>query len=319
MYYPFLVTQPKHRNELAMKIDLNLFVVFNAIYCEGNITKAASVLNLSQPAVSHSLGKLRTYFDDDLFVRQGNEMRPTPVAKNVIADIRESLHQLQVCLVQSRQFEPMTSRKHFNLSLLGSLEATYVPLLMQTLQKESPHISLKSSRRVRRSELENKLASGDIDLAIDTLVPVSNNIFHTQLEQDQLVVVTRKNHPATAQGLDLETYLSLEHILVSSRSTGPGLEDFELSRLGLHRKIVLRCQHALAACRVIISSDKILTIPKTAAKMYSEMLDIAIFEMPVDLPSLDVHMYWHGNVDKDPANKWLRNKMIMVTSNREKY
>lgn len=298
-----------------MKIDLNLFVVFDAIYCEGNITKAASVLNLSQPAVSHSLGKLRTYFDDALFVRQGNEMRPTPVAKNVIADVRESLHQLRVCLVQSRQFEPMTSRKHFTLSLLGSLEATYLPLLMQTLSLEAPNVNLKSSRRVRRSELENKLASGDIDIAIDTLVPVSNNILHTQLEQDQLVVVTRKNHPAIAKDLDLETYLSLEHILVSSRSSGPGLEDFELSRLGLHRKIALRCQHGLAACRVTISSDKILTLPKKTAKMYGEMLDISIFPMPVDLPSHDVHMYWHANVDKDPANKWLRNKMIMAISN----
>ncbi|MBL4910591.1 MAG: LysR family transcriptional regulator [Alteromonadaceae bacterium] len=297
-----------------MKIDLNLFVVFDAIYCEGNITKAASMLNLSQPAVSHSLGKLRTYFDDALFIRQGNEMRPTPVAKNVIADVREALHQLRVCLVQSRQFEPMTSRKHFTLSLLGSLEATYLPLLMQSLIDESPHINLKSSRRVRRSELENKLASGDIDLAIDTLVPVSNNILHTQLEQDQLVVVARNNHPDITQGLDLKTYLDLEHILVSSRSTGPGLEDFELSRLGVHRKISLRCQHALAACRIIINSNMILTLPKTAAKMYNDMLDISIFPMPVELSGLDIHLYWHANVDKDPANKWLRNKMIMAAS-----
>lgn len=299
-----------------MKIDLNLFVVFDAIYCEGNITKAASVLNLSQPAVSHSLGKLRTYFDDALFVRQGNEMRPTPVAKNVIADVRESLHQLQVCLVQSRQFEPMTSRKHFSLSLLGSLEATYLPRLMNILIKESPHIKLKSNRRVRRSEVENKLASGDIDLAIDTLVPVSNNIMHTQLQKDKLVVLARRNHPAIGENLNVDTYLSLDHILVSSRSSGPGLEDFELSRLGLERNISLRCQHGLAACRIVLSSDMILTLPKTAAEMYCEMLDIAIYPMPVKLPSLDVHLYWHVNVDKDPANKWLRNKMIMSTSQK---
>lgn len=297
-----------------MKVDLNLFVVFDAIYCEGNITKAASVLNLSQPAVSHSLGKLRTYFDDPLFVRQGNEMRPTPVAKNVIADVREALHQLQVCLVQSRQFEPMTSRKHFNLSLLGSLESTYLPLLMESLITESPHINLKSSRRVRRSELENKLASGDIDLAIDTLVPVGDNILHTKLEQNKLVVLARKNHPAITDNLDLETYLNLDHILVSSRSSGPGLEDFELSRLDLHRKIALRCQHSLAACRIIMNSDMILTLPETAAKMYSEMVDIDILPMPVELPEHDFHLYWHVNVDKDPANKWLRNKMIIATS-----
>jgi len=298
-----------------MKVDLNLFVVFDAIYCEGNITKAALTLHLSQPAVSHALAKLRKHFDDQLFIRQGNEMRPTAVAKNVIADVREALHQLRVCLVQSRQFEPMTSRKNFTLSLLGSLEATYLPLFMESLIKESPHINLRSNRRVRRSELENKLASGDIDLAIDTLLPVSSNIIHTQLNQDRLVVVARKNHPAISQDLDLETYLSLDHILVSSRSSGPGLEDFELSRLGLHRKIALRCQHALAACKIIINSDMLLTLPITAAKMYSEMLDIIIFPTPVDLPELDIHLYWHVNVDKDPSNKWLRNKIVLASSN----
>ena len=243
-----------------MKIDLNLFVVFDAIYCEGNITKAASVLNLSQPAVSHSLGKLRTHFDDALFIRQGNEMRPTPVAKNVIDDVREALHQLQVCLVQSRQFEPLTSRKSFSLSLHGSLEPYYLPILQQSLSLESPSINLSSNKRVRRTELENKLASGDIDLAIDTLIPVSNNIMHTQLELDQLVVVARKNHPAINPDLDLTTYLKLDHVLVSSRSTGPSLEDFELSRIGLHRKISLRCQHALSACRVILNNDMLLIL-----------------------------------------------------------
>jgi DNA-binding transcriptional LysR family regulator len=298
-----------------MKIDLNLFVVFDAIYCEGNITKAASVLNLSQPAVSHSLGKLRTHFDDALFIRQGNEMRPTPVAKNVIDDVREALHQLQVCLVQSRQFEPLTSRKSFSLSLHGSLEPYYLPILQQSLSLESPAINLRSNKRVRRTELENKLASGDIDLAIDTLIPVSNNIMHTQLEVDQLVVVARKNHPAITPELDLDTYLRLNHVLVSSRSTGPSLEDFELSRIGLHRKISLRCQHALSACQVILNNDMLLTLPKTAAAMYSKMLDIAIYPMPVELPDIGVHLYWHVNVDKEPANKWLRNKMIIAATN----
>ncbi|WP_372943312.1 LysR family transcriptional regulator [Shewanella sp.] len=301
-----------------MKIDLNLFVVFDAIYCEGNITKAASVLNLSQPAVSHSLGKLRNHFDDPLFIRQGNEMRPTPVAKNVIDDVREALHQLQVCLVQSRQFEPLTSRKSFSLSLHGSLEPYYLPILQEHLSVESPAIHLNSNKRVNRSELENKLASGDIDLAIDALLPVSSNICHTQLQRDQLVVVARKDHPALSTTLDLETYLKLDHVLVSSRSTGPGLEDFELSRMGYHRKIALRCQQALSACKVILNNDMLLTLPKTAAQMYSEMLDIATHPMPVDLPEIGIHLYWHVNVDKEPANKWLRNKMILAASNAVK-
>lgn len=299
-----------------MKVDLNLFVVFEAIYCEGNITKAASALNLSQPAVSHALGKLRTQFDDPLFIRQGNEMRPTAVAKNVIADVREALHQLQVCLVQSHQFEPSTSRKNFRLSLHGSSEPFYLPRLMKKLAKESPLINLISHRRVNRSELENKLASGDIDIAIDALIPVSENIFHTQIEQDEMVVVARSDHPAQIETLDLEQYLALEHVLVSTRSSGPGLEDFELGRFGLQRKIKLRCQQSFSACRVISKTDMLLTLPKSAALAYKELFNISIFPLPVELPQIDVHLYWHVNVDKDPANKWLRNKIILAASNK---
>jgi DNA-binding transcriptional LysR family regulator len=291
-----------------MKIDLNLFIVFDVIYLEGNLTKAASVLNLSQPAVSHALARLRTHFDDALFVRQGHKMLPTPLAKNVIADVREALNQLQVTLVQSRQFDPSTSRKQYQMSLHGSLEASYLPFLITRLNKEAPKITLTSTR-VRRNELENKLASGDIDVAIDILVPVREGILHKQLAQDPLVVVAARH---SYKKLSLSTYLKQNHVLVSSRSSGLGIEDFELGRIGLQRQVGLRCQHYFSACQVIAQSQMLLTLPKTAAMMFSQVLNIDIFPLPVELPNIDVHLYWHVNVDKDPANKWLRNKVIMA-------
>lgn len=297
-----------------MKFDLNLFVVFDTIYTEGNITKAALALNLSQPAVSHALAKLRNHFDDNLFVRQGKEMRPTLVAKNVIADVRESLYQLQKCLAPSNQFVPITSRENFTISLHDWLEPTYLPRLMQNIIKDAPYSNLRSIRRIRRRELEVKLASGKVDLAVDVLLPVKDNIIHTQLTWEELVVVACNSHSVLKHRLDLEQYLSQSHVLVSSRSSGPSIEDFELSRIGLHRKVVLRCQNALSACRTIIGNDLLLTLPKSAAKMYSEILDIKIFPLPVTLPSIGSHLYWHINADNDPANKWLRNKIIATVA-----
>lgn len=298
-----------------MKVDLNLFVIFEAIYCEGNITKAASALNLSQPAVSHSLSKLRDHFDDPLFVRQGNEMRPTAVASNVVADVREALRQLHVCLAQSKQFEPLTSRKNFTISLHGALEASYLPPLMQRMNREAPLVNMQSSRRVNRNELENKLASGDIDLAIDMLLPVSDTILHTQLEKNKLVVLARKHHPKIKSILDLDLYLAQDHVLVSSRSVGTSVEDFELARLGLQRKIGLRCQHTFSVCRVITDNNMLLTTTETTAKMYAQLLNLVIYPLPVDLPDIDVHLYWHSNLDFEPANKCARtNKIIQTTS-----
>ncbi len=294
-----------------MKIDLNLFTVFEAIYREGNISRAASALNLSQPAVSHALAKLRVVFDDKLFIRKGNQMKPTALAKSVIADVRESLRQLQLSLVQSRQFQPESSRKICTISMHSALEASYLPLLMERLLVRAPLINL-SSNRVRRSELENKLASGDIDLAIDILLPVNDSIMHQQIKQDKLVVVGRKNHPLFLKKMSLDDYLEQTHVLVSARTSGPSIEDFELGRLGLQRKIGLRCQHLFSASRVIANSDMLLTLPDNAALMYSEILGLSIAPIPVDLPSVDVHLYWHVNVDKDPANVWLRKQMLLA-------
>ncbi len=295
-----------------MRIDLNLFIVFDAIYTEGNLTRAANVLNLTQPAVSHSLARLRDHFDDPLFVRQSNKMLPTAVAKNVIADVREALHKLQVALQQSQQFDPSSAIKRYSISLHDSLEASYLPYLMGHLNKEAPKVDLTSTR-VRRIELENKLASGDIDFAIDILLPVGENICHTQLEHDQLVIVAAKNHPSIKKHIDLATYLEQKHVLVSSRVSGPGLEDFELGRLGLQRRVGLRCQHFFSACRVVETSHMLLTMPATAANMFSQVLDITTYPLPVELPGIDVHLYWHMNVDKDPANRWLRNKILMAS------
>ena len=299
-----------------MKVDLNLFVVFDTIYTEGNLTKAASVLNITQPAVSHALARLRDYFDDPLFIRKGNKMLPTAVAKNVISDVREALRQLQVALQQSRQFDLSSAKKRYSLSLHDSLEAAYLPYLMSHIDKEAPQVDLISTR-VRRSDLENKLASGNIDLAIDILLPVNENICHTQIKKDRLVVVAANHHSnlrhsANSKQLDIETYLQQKHVLVSSRSSGQGIEDFELGRLGLQRRVGLRCQHFFSACRVVENSNMLLTMPENAAKMFSKQLNISIYELPVELPSIDVHLYWHLNVDKDPANRWLRNKILMA-------
>ncbi|MBV1909053.1 MAG: LysR family transcriptional regulator [Kangiellaceae bacterium] len=299
-----------------MKVDLNLFTVFEAIYCEGNVTKAALVLNLSQPAVSHALSKLREQFDDQLFFRQGNEMKPTVVAKNAITDVREALNQLQVCLQQAKQFDPASSRKTFTLSIHGSVEAMYLSPLVEAISIEAPQVVITSSARVRRTELENKLASGDIDVALDGLIPVGDYIKHTQIDENEMVVITRKNHPHAKGTLNLEQYLNLEHVLVSSRSTGPGIEDFQLGRLGLQRKISLRCQHTLAACRVILDNDLALTVPRNVARMYGQMFNLCTYPFPIDLPNIGIHLYWHSNIDKDPANRWLREKIISAASGK---
>ncbi|KAA1171966.1 LysR family transcriptional regulator [Marinobacter salinexigens] len=289
------------------RLDLNLLHVFDTIYREGSLTRAAKALHLTQPAVSHSLSRLRDHFDDPLFTRQGNQMVPTPLARRFLESMRPGLTQIQSAVNQFHAFDPANQRKTYALGLRDILESTFLPQLMKRL---APYPELEiTSQRIARRDMETHLAAGKLDFAVDVLLPVSNQTSHELLRRDRLVVLARKGHPLMANGLTMENYLKAKHVLVSSRTEGPGIEDFELSRLGAHRNIRLRCQHYFAACRVVEETDLLLTMPETYARLIAERSDILLMAPPAELPSIDVHLYWHKAYEKEPALVWFRQQL----------
>jgi DNA-binding transcriptional LysR family regulator len=309
------------------RIDLNLFVVLDTIYAEGNITRAAKALSLTQPAVSHALARLRELLGDPLFIRQGSNMLPTPMTRSLIGPVRQALQTLEVSVKHGNQFDPASSRRSFNLGLTGVLEARLLPPLIQLLQAQAPTVAINSVR-VERRQLASELAAGKLDIAVDVLLQRPAEIHSTPLSRDALVVIARQDHPALQKGLDLETYLAQSHILVSSRRTGPGIEDVELARMGRQRQIGLRCQHYHAACHVVSASDLLTTMPEHYAQIANLNLPNRIYPLPLPTPTLDVYLYWHENAELDPANRWLRgvlgqlfpeqNRLATATSPRKK-
>ncbi|WP_372966418.1 LysR family transcriptional regulator [Marinobacter sp.] len=296
------------------RLDLNLLHVFDTIYRESSLTRAAKALHLTQPAVSHSLARLREHFDDPLFTRQGNQMVPTPLARRFLESMRPGLHQVQSAVNQFHAFDPASQRKTYVLGLRDVLESTFLPQLMNKL---GPYPEMEiASQRVARREMETQLAAGKLDFAIDVLLPVSNQTSHERLQQDRMVVLARKNHPVIKKGLDMPAYLAEKHVLVSSRTEGPGLEDFALSRHGVQRNIRLRCQHYYAACRVVESSDLLLTMPETYARIIAERADIEVMAPPDEMPSVDIHLYWHKAYEREPALVWFRGLLRDLPKNQ---
>lgn len=291
------------------RVDLNLFTVFEAIYTEGSVTRASQKLNLTQPAISHALGRLRQMFDDPLFVRQGHTMVSTPLARNIIEPVRRSLRGLEVTLNGLDAFDPTTTTKRFNIALRDVLEATILPPLMLRVRRDAPLVDIAASQ-VDRRDLQSEMANGELDGAIDVLLPLPNDIMRTRIYQDATVVVARQGHPDIDGKLDIDTYLKQDHVLASSRRRGVGLEDFELSRFGLERHIRLRCQHYFAACRVVSQTNLILTMPGRYADIANRQFGNQILPFPLEVPAFDVFLYWHANVDNDPANKWFREQVI---------
>lgn len=291
------------------RIDLNLLVVLDAIFSEGGITKAGEKLHLTQPAISHALGRLRELFGDPLFVREGRRMVPTPLARSLMQPVRRALHSLEVTLNEVQQFDPATTQRHFNIAVRDVLEATVLPPLMARVATEAPSIDISAIRTDRRT-LESELAAGSLDAALDILLPLSEDVRHQRISVDRLVVVARKHHPATTKKFDLAAYLRAHHVLVSSRRSGPGLEDAELNRQGFKRRIRLRCQHYFAACRVVSETDLLLTMPERYARIANRQYGNQILPFPMEMPSMDAYLYWHASVDKEPASRWLREQLI---------
>ncbi len=289
------------------RLDLNLFVVFDAIYREGSITRAAALLNLTQPAVSHALARLREQLDDRLFERRGREMVPTARARALVTPVREALRELQGCLTGAGGFDPASARRTFMLGLRDGLEACVLPPLMLSLAEQAPGVAVQSLM-VPRRELASNLAAGRLDLAMDVQIPVDAEIHQQHLVDVPLVLMMREGHPLSNSQPGLEDYLAARHVLVSSRHRGPGLEDFAMARQGHRRQVVLRCQHYQSAMAVVAETDLLLTLPAMLAERLAPP-GVVIRELPLSLSPLSLYLYWHRDHEADPAHRWLRTRL----------
>ena len=286
--------------------DLNLFVVFDVIYTERNLTKSGEVLGITQPAVSNALSRLRENFNDELFVRTSKGMVPTPVAENMVNDIRQALDLIRNSISESESFNPKTANATFRISIGDTSEYRLLPQLIKNISNLAPGVDVESYL-TPRTETPKELAAGNIDFAIDPPIHSDPNLRNKKIYQDDYVLVVNKKHPiAKKKKISLEDYLNLSHIHISKRASGLGHVDTTLNRLGLTRRIALRAQHFLVAPYIIDQSN----LAMTTIKSFSRGRELKVFQLPFKINPLVLHLYWHVNKDMDPANKWMRDLIL---------
>lgn len=290
------------------KTDLNLFVVFDAIYTEGNLTRAGQILGITQPAVSNALSRLRTLFDDQLFIRTAQGMKPTPTAQNIIVQVRQALHLLRHSIQESTFFQPQVSEKSYSFSMGDLEEATILPQLFKALSREAPRVSIESFQ-IKKQNIASELESGVIDFAIDTPSLSNGQLKHEKLMEEPFVCYLRKDHPVAEKPLTLSAYLSLSHIHLASSKASLGPVDQALNKLGHQRKIALKAQHYLMAPAVVAKSDFALTVPQRLAQDFP---DLVALELPFEVEDFSLHLYWHDSSDRDPANIWMRDLIFRI-------
>jgi DNA-binding transcriptional LysR family regulator len=231
-------------------------------------------------------------------------MMPTPVADNIAGRVAEALNLLSGSLQEGDRFLPASAEKVFRLSMNDSAETLLLPPLGDILQQQAPGIRIESFYS-NRADVPRELAAGALDLAIDAPLINDPQLCHTPLMSEPYVCMLRRGHPLAGRPLQLDDYLAMEHVHVSSRRQGLGYVDAALARLSLQRNIQMRVQHYLVAPQIILRTDMALTAPLRLAQGYAATIQ----PLPFELPALEWHLYWHRSADLDQANSWMRTQL----------
>lgn len=299
-------------------IDLNLLRVFKAIVEERSLTRAGERLSLSQPAVSHCLGRLRRLFDDPLFVRTRTGMRPTSAALEIATIVSKALESVQVALRYAERFEPLVSTRAFRLSISDAGELAYLPAICESLRQIAPNVRL-GVFPLPANEIQEALRSSNIDFAVGNLPALKAGTRNLPLFEETYVCITRKRKGLpTGRTIGLSTLLEARHVQVSSAEHSHHAIDAAFVQQGVKRNVVLEVPHFVALPDVLAATDLYATVPHHLAAVFAQDCALRIYEFPVALPHASVTLHWHEGFESDEANVWMRQLLTDVIQGFDK-
>jgi DNA-binding transcriptional LysR family regulator len=292
------------------RIDLNLLLVFHHLLQQKRVSAVATLLGMSQPAVSSALGRLRTCLGDELFLRTQGGMAPTPYALQLAEPVASALDGLQQALNVRAFFDPATSQRSFTLAMTDVGEMYFLPVLVDALAAAAPGVTLNVVA-VTSASLAGDMASGRTDLALGLLPQLQAGFFQQALFRQPYVCLMRASHPlATVPTLSLPDFACASHVRVIAAGTGHGRIDEALrealERRGLKRSIRLTVPHYVALGDVLGHSDLVATVPERFAKRVAHPFGLTTRPLPLAVDGSAIHQFWHARWHKDPGHQWLR-------------
>jgi DNA-binding transcriptional LysR family regulator len=291
-------------------VDLDLFVVLQAVLEEGSATRAAARLHVTRPAVSNALARLRRLLNDPLVVRTARGLVPTPRAKEIAPLVASALEQLGAVVDNATEFDPSASTKRFTIACSDNEQVTVLPDVIEAFRRQLPLASLRVMN-VDQMLATDALATGEVDVMIGTVPTVPPILRAELLFTDRLVCIARKGHEAVKRGrLTSDQLWALSHVdvsLLNGRPTfGSRLRDSVHASQGRTARVALTAPNFLFAAASVSRTDWLAVIPATLATALTARLPIQIIEMPIDVPSIPTHLVWHVRSDQDRGGRLLR-------------
>ena len=285
--------------------DLHLLRCFEALLAERNVSRAASKLDLSQPAMSHALARLRTLFDDPLLVKAPGGMTPTARALALEEGVRAALSAAYRLLEQPTHFVPAESRQTFSIMTAEYVEYLLLPRLMARLEQAAPHVRVRFRAAQRERALE-WLERGELDFRFGWWPESAPTLRAKRLMRDPLVCIARQGHPTITGSLTDEEFLGTPHVL--HQRMGVVRQTVEQAAAARHRQLPVRLevQDALAMCNAVVHSNLLGTLPERFATALASKFPLQVLPIPLAMPDVRQAMYWHERTHQEPGHQWFR-------------
>ncbi len=290
------------------RLDFNLLVTLDALLAERSVSRAAQRLNLSQPALSAQLARLREMLGDPLFVPSHRGMTPTPLALGLQAPLAAALAQLRDVVTSARAFDP--ARDEFTVHVAASDYVQSALLLDFTLalRREAPGVRI-ALRPADAARLAAQMEQGEVDVAMLTPDGIAGALRSRRLFEERYVFIARRGHPALRRPLSAARFCELEHVMVSPRggSFATPVDDV-LDAQGLRRRVVVSASTFRSVPDLVERSDLVALVP--ARMVEGRAGRLRVLAPPFPVPGFAIHMAWHNRNHGDAAQRWVRERLV---------
>ncbi|NNU15496.1 LysR family transcriptional regulator [Parvularcula sp. ZS-1/3] len=294
-------------------LDLNLIVTLHWLLTEQSVTRAAQRLDVSQPTVSHALGRLRELLGDPLLIKSGRTMLPTKKAESLQPRVAEIVDRMRDLLLEEESFDPAHQKGKFRIAVIDSIGAMVVRSWQSVIQPDAPGLELDILQPAVAQAQD--LIAGKIDAIILpepkmlSLPPGVNidDFVQRRLFEERYVTAVRRDHPL-ANGMDIERYCEADHILINPEGMDVGPIDQRLHDAGRKRRIAFRTETFLLALEALENSDCVLTAPASLFRYHQDKF--SVMPCPVHTEGFACYIGWHPNWTHDPQHRWVRERLM---------
>lgn len=288
------------------KLDLNLLLVFDALLRERSVTRAGHGLGLTQSAMSHSLGRLRTFFDDPLFVKTHRGIAPTPKADSLGPVVLGVMETLRDQVFSQASFSPARAKRTFKLCMSDMGELVFLPSLLAQLKKEAPLCKIQT-QQVPAAQLASVLGSGDADLALGSVRNASEGLYQQELFTHTFVSIVSVRNKQVKRKISLEQFTRMPHVAVTLTERSDMPYDSAIEDAGIQRDIHIYTPHFLFVPLLLDQHPEyIATVPRALGTVFARHKIVRTVEPPIQLPTFALRQYWHPRFQHDTASRWLR-------------